>query len=370
MRRVLGVITTNLRRRFGRTLLTAMGIAVGVATIVALLALSSGLERKAGELVRLGQADLGVFQKNAADPTTSVLPLSLVGRLEARPEVASATPLLLVVDGIPKAPAAVVFGADPKGFVMGRLVLLSGRLPRPGEVVVGDKLAHDLELAPGAGLKVRKRPLPVSGIYHSGILFEDEGAVVPLATAQRIDGRGIDEATTIAVQISKSVRHSVAEKRLKAAFPNIQVIGDPSEAARAGANSVLISKAVLLIVALALIIGGLSVANTMVMAVLERQQEIALLATIGWSPTRLAGLILGEAIGVSLLGAGLGLLLGIVGSDLLAHALGLSEFVTPRVTAWNLGQGLLIGIGIGVLGGLYPTWRVSRMAPVQVLGRA
>ena len=367
---MVGVIATNLRRRFGRTLLTAMGIAVGVATIVALLALSAGLERKAGELVRLGQADLGVFQKDAADPTASVLPLSLIDRLEARPEVASATPLLLVIDALPKAPAAVVFGADPKGFVMGRLVLLSGHLPGASEVVVGDQLAKDLHVKPGQRLKIKKRVLTVSGTYHSGILFEDTGAIMPLASAQRLEDRGFDEATTIAVQLTKTVRHSTAEKRLQAAFPSIQIIGDPSDAARAGANSVLISKAVLLIVALALIIGGLSVANTMVMAVLERQQEIALLATIGWSPTRLAGLILGESVGVSLLGAGMGLLLGVVGSKALADALGLSAFVTPHVTAWALGRGLLIGIGIGVLGGLYPTWRVSRLAPAQVLGRA
>jgi putative ABC transport system permease protein len=367
---MVGVIATNLRRRSARTLLTAMGIAVGVATIVALLALSSGLERKAGELVRLGQADLGVFQKDAADPTASVLPLSLVKRLEARPEVESATPLLLVIDALPKAPASVVFGADPNGFVMGRLVLLSGRAPGAGQVVVGDQLARDEHLSVGDVLAVKKHPLTVSGIYHSGILFEDTGAIMPLAAAQRLEDRGFDEATTIAVQLTKTVSHSTAEQRLKAAFSSIQIIGDPADAARAGANGVLISKAVLLIVALALIIGGLSVANTMVMAVLERQQEIALLATIGWSPARLSGLILGEAVGVSLLGAGIGLLLGVVGSNALAHALGLSAFVTPHVTAWGLGRGLLIGIGIGVLGGLYPTWRVSRLAPVQVLGRA
>ena len=71
-------VFANLRRRPGRTLLTALGTALGIATIVALLAVADGAKRSAGGLVHLGDSDLGLFQKNAADPTTSVLPLSLV----------------------------------------------------------------------------------------------------------------------------------------------------------------------------------------------------------------------------------------------------------------------------------------------------
>ncbi len=60
---------------------TAAGIAVGVAAIVALLALSDGLNQTAGQLVHLGRADLGLFQKGASDPTASALPLSLLPRV-------------------------------------------------------------------------------------------------------------------------------------------------------------------------------------------------------------------------------------------------------------------------------------------------
>ena len=65
---MLGLIKANVFRRSARTALTAAGIAVGVAAIVALLALSAGLNNTAGQLVHLGRADLGLFQRDAGDP--------------------------------------------------------------------------------------------------------------------------------------------------------------------------------------------------------------------------------------------------------------------------------------------------------------
>ena len=70
-----------LRRRPMRTFLTALGTALGIATIVALLAVAGGAQQTAGKFLNLGSSDLGLFQKDAADPTTSVLPISLVSRL-------------------------------------------------------------------------------------------------------------------------------------------------------------------------------------------------------------------------------------------------------------------------------------------------
>jgi putative ABC transport system permease protein len=91
---------------------------------------------------------------------------------------------------------------------------------------------------------------------------------------------------------------------------------------------------------------------------------------MGWSPQRVATLVVGEGIGVSLLGAAIGLLLGVIGSQLLVDAIGVGAYVSPSITAWGLGRGLLVGVSIGVLGGLYPAWRVTRMPPLKGLARA
>ena len=122
------------------------------------------------------------------------------------------------------------------------------------------------------------------------------------------------------------------------------------------------------VAALALIVGGLGVTNTMAMAVLERERELALLSAVGWRRARIALLVLGEGVATSMLGAALGLLLGVLGADALNRALDVSSVVSPHVTLWTIGQALLIGVAIGVLGGLYPAWRGTSVSPTRVLG--
>lgn len=365
---MLSLITTNLTRRPARTLLTALGIGVGVATIVALLSLTRGLQNTANGLVHLGGSDFGVFQSGVGDPTTSVLPDTFVKRLEREPGVARATPLLLVTGGIAADQGAIVFGADPKGYFAQRLLFLSGGPAGPGQVMVGDTLAKELHLRPGRPLAISKHAFVVAGIYHAGIQFEDTGAVLQMPDAQALAGRPREE-TAVVVGLAPGAHNGRTAAQIVRHFPGTQVIGDAEQASRAGANSVLISNAILAFVVVALIVGGISVTNTMAMAILERQAELAVLSTVGWSSARVALLILGEGVCVSLIGAAIGLFLGVIGSDLLVKALAVGDYVTPSITAWGLGRGLLVGVAIGVLGGLYPAWRVTRMRPLKALAR-
>jgi putative ABC transport system permease protein len=366
---MLALILTNLRRRVGRTVLTSFGVGVGVATIVALLSVSAGLTRAAAGLVNLGGSDLGVFQAAVADPTASLLPLSLVHKLDQNPHIAAATPLLLIVGKVKGSPPSFVFGAQPDGFVARRLIYVEGRPARGSEVVVGSVLASSLHLHTGGTLVVGGHALRIVGVYHSGVPYEDDGAFLPLAFAQRLVGDQ-GEATTIAVELAPGVSKAMAQRSIERQLPHTNVFIDPGEAARAGANTVLIQNATLVFIVIALIVGGISVTNTMAMAVLERQGELALLSAMGWSAGRVATLIVGEGVAVSLIGAGLGLLLGVLGSQLLVGVLGVGEFVSPAITAWGLGRGLLVGVSIGVLGGIWPAWRVTRMPPLKGLARA
>jgi len=362
-----GVILANLLRRPGRTLLTALGTALGVATIVALLAVTDGLRQTAGQLVHLGRADLGLFQSDAADPTTSVLPLSLIPRLRATPGVADAVPILLLSEAVPGDPAALVFGSPPDGFLRQRLVLSAGRQPSgPGEIAIGDRLAAELHLRPGATTKISGHRERVVGIYHSGVPFEDEGVMMGLKEAQRIGGRP-QEATTIAVQLSPNASPSAMKQRLKQRFPGLVAISEPSEALRTGVNGQLISQAATVIVVLALIIGGIAVMNTMLLATLERRGDFAIMAAVGWSSPQVAGLVLAESLATGLIGAGIGLGLGAASAGPLVSALGAADYVHPQLSGWGFGQGLLVGGAIGVVGGLYPAWRVTRLRPAAVL---
>ncbi len=363
------ILVSNLWRRPGRTAFTALGIALGVATIVALLSLGEGLKKTAGGLVHLGDADFAVFQHGVEDPTASFLPDRLVARVERVPGVARAAPILMLVEKIPSQPSSIVFGTPPDGSMQQRLVMLSGSRPtRGGEIALGDRLARQMHRGPGDVVKVGSKRLRVTGVYHVGQFFVDYGAVTDLHQAQRIVQR-LGEISTVAVQVAASAHTATVARAVGRALPGTDVLANPEQAARAGANGQLVHKTVLLLVAVALIIGGIGVTNTMAMAVLERSRELALLSAVGWSPGQVSGLVLAEGVAVSVLGAGVGLLLGVLGAGGLTDALGVSTVVTPQVTAWSMGRGLITGIAIGVLGGLYPAWRVSRLPAEDLLAR-
>ncbi len=358
-----------LRRRPGRTFLTSLGTALGIATIVALLAVGQGAQDAGNQFFHLGASDLGLFQKDAADPTTSILPESLLTTLRQTPGIAAATPLILLVGDIKPEPGAIVFGADPGGFLLHRLVFTSGRMFGQGEqAVVGDQLAAQMHLRVGGTLTVARRRLLVTGIFHIGVAFQDGGAFVPLALAQQISGRQ-SEATTIAVKLGVGTRPAAATRFLTRRFPGITVIGEGQEAPRAGANAQLLSKTSFVIAVLALLIGGIGVMNTMLMSVVERRAEFALLSAVGWSAVQIVQRVIVEGVLTTLLGAMVGLLFGVIGAQLLVRALGAQAFVSPHVTAWALGRALLIGVLIGVVGALYPAWRAARVSPARVLAQ-
>lgn len=365
---MIGLIALNLVRNRGRTALTAAGIAIGVATIVALLALTQGLKQSVGGLSNLGHADLGLFQSGVADPTVSNLPESMVARVEQQPGVREAAAISLVTDAVPADPSAIVFGVEPDSFVGRRLVVGEGSRPRAGEVMVGDGFASGQGVEPGDTVVLKGEPFRVAGVYHAGVGFEDAGIVASIPLATRLAGERLG-VTTIAVTLEPQASEDAVSSELRRAFPGTMTIANPGQAARANPSFGIITKAVLVIAVLALVLGAIAVTNTMAMAVLERQRELALLAAIGWTPRQVGAIVVGEGAGVGLLGAAIGVGLGVLLSQLIVSLLEAGDFVSPVLTLWGLGRGILIGLAIGILGGIYPAWRVTRQPPAELLGR-
>src|SRR5689334_1653305 len=187
-----GLVRKNLFRRPARTLLTAAGVSLGVALIVALLSITQGVHRTAGDLIHIGRADFGVFQSDVSDLTRSYLPQELETSLHSVHGVDKTANVKLYV-----APQGLVFGFDPHEFAMQRFVMIAGRRPRaPIEAVVGDGSNHAL----GTSVAVGTRHFPVVGIFHSGDRFVDNGVVLPLPTVQTL-ARRPREVTTIGVTV-------------------------------------------------------------------------------------------------------------------------------------------------------------------------
>ena len=362
------LILVDLRRHTARTVLTALGIAIGVATIVALLALSSGIDRSAAGLINLGGAELGMFQAGVGELTASSLPETLVPRVRRRPGVADATAIAVATGELRQRPSFLVFGVEPQSFVYRSLVFVGGRgAVGPREAVLGDAAAAALKLDVGDDLRLSVGTFRVVGIYHAGVPFEDQGAALPLRVVEQIRGRPGD-ATTIAVKLERGARAGEVGERLGRAFPGTVSISQPGQVSRVDTNSLLIRKAATLFVALALIIGGIAVMNTMLMAVFGRASEFALLLAVGWPRRLLAQLVLAEGLILSLAGAVVGIALGIAAGELLVRTFDASALVSPHFEAWGLARALIVAAAMGTLGSLYPAWWVTRLTPSQALG--
>jgi putative ABC transport system permease protein len=348
-----GLVLRNLSRRPVRTLLTAAGVALGVALIVALLSISAGTQRTASDLIHVGRSDFGLFQSGVADATRSLLPVSLERQVARDPDVAQAAGIFLLV-----AKPGLVIGLDPRQFTWQRMTLVRGS--RDG-ALIGDRFPGRV----GETLVLEGRSFRVGGVFHTGDRFEDNGIVLPLPAVQQLAKRP-GEVTSIGVTVRLGARPADVAKRLERRY-GVTAIVEPGQAVKVDTSSRVILSVGWVISVLALIVGGIGVTNTMAMSVFERVGEIGVLRAIGWRGRRIAALIVCEALGIALLALALGLALGVLAAYVFADRSGLSSLVTPRFTAGVFAWGLAFALGVGVTGAAYPTWRALRLSPIEAL---
>jgi putative ABC transport system permease protein len=358
-----GLVIRNLLRRRVRTTLTAAGVALGVGLIVALLSIANGAKRTADELIHVGRADFGLFQAGTSDLTLSRLPGSLAEKLAREKGVAKTAPIYLL-----NTKALLVFGYERGGFPAQRMVVVQGGRASGDEALVGDHAASRLHLRPGAKLRLGKRAFRVAGVYHSGNAFVDNGAVLPLPVVQLLAGRPGD-VTTIAVTVTPGQQPRQVAKRIERDFPGTVAVTEPGQAVKIDTSSRLIVTTGWIISLLALIVGGIAVTNTMAMSVFERVREIGILRAVGWPTRRIAALIVSEAIAICLLALAVGLALGYAAAELFTAGGETASLLEPDFTAGVFAWGLAFALGVGLIGAAYPTWRATRLTPIEALRR-
>lgn len=363
----------NLLRRKIRTLLTVLGISIGVAAIVALSALAAGLETGYNAMLTGSKADLILSQPDTFDISYSSIDESVGAALLAAPEVAEVSGMIQGFTQTEGEPIFFVFGYPQDSFILGRFQIVDGvdlnsheaQKARPKPILLGSSAAEVLDKSVGDTLRITGSAFRIVGIYQTGDIFEDSGAILDLSEAQALVGKP-RQVSLFYIRLKDTSLSQRFIKRVERQYPDLSLSGI-QEFADQQSMSNMLRGYVWAIGGLAIIIGGVGMMNAQLMSVMERTREIGVFRAVGWSKMRIMWLILGESIAVSIIGGVIGVGLGWLLLYLLSRQTVLLGGGTSSINADLLIQAFSIVILLGLVGGLYPAWRASRMQPVEAL---
>ena len=381
------IVLMNLRsipQRLGASLVIVIGIGGVVGVLVAMLSMSTGLDKT---LTATGDPDRAIILRGGSDgELASFLDRASSTLIRQDPAVARGAdelPLasgeLIVITEVPRkgdtsGANVSLRGVEPAGFVLRPEVqLIAGRHFRPGlrELIVGAGAVEQFDgLVLGSKLKFRGSYWTVVGHFRSGDAHDSE-LWADLETAQSAFGRS--GVSSVLVKLTSRDAFDSLKRRLSA-DPQLNVdVKTEREffsAQSAGTTRVIriITTVVTIIMAIGALFGAL---NTMFSAVSARTAEIGTLRALGFGSAPVVASVMAEAMALSvaggLLGAGIAYLLfngysvSTLGGNFTQIAFNFA--VTPILVA----QGLIWALGIGFIGGLFPAVRAARLPVTEAL---
>jgi putative ABC transport system permease protein len=380
---LLRVGAVGLRTRRLRAALSALGIAIGIASMVAVLGLSES--SRAGLLNQLDRLGTNLLTASpghtlggddATLPETTQDSLRRVGGVQRVDSVRGIDATVRRTNKIdPEETGGIsVDAADPGllqtlGGSMLRGRFLNGANGRTRSVVLGSEAAQQLGVdRPGAQVYIAGRWWTVLGIMAPLELAPDldRAALMGYDVAVR-ELNAERSASTVYLRADPSAVERIHELLPSAAnpeHPEEVEVSRPSDAlaARAQADKAL-TGLFLGLGAVALLVGGIGIANTMVISVLERRSEIGLRRALGATRGHVRAQFLVESLLLAAGGGLAGLLIGSLVTGAYASARGWTAVVPPEALAGGLGAALAIGAAAG----LYPAGRAARLSPTEAL---
>lgn len=360
------IVIRGLIRRPVRTGLTLVGISIGIAAVVALVGLASGYEKSMQK--QLDSIGIDVVVSNMSGGfLPKVFDASLQTKIAKLPKVGQTTTVLMQMQSVEDSPMMMVSGREWGGFTWDKLTVVDGRMPHDGAehaVLLGRMAAEVLKKKVGDKVQIEAEELPVVGIVDGRAVVENGAIMLSLQVLQEVTSNE-GKANFVDVRVTPgSTKQEVAAlcDEIKKIFPEgramvaNEVVGSSQGFRIARAMSWSTSL-------LAITVGVLGVMNTMLMTVFERTHEIGILLAVGWKRKRIVYMILSESALLGFLGGVAGVGLGALGIGVLEQTTGVRGMLEPDLSPKLLLVSVAIAVVVGVISGLYPAWRSSRLSP-------
>jgi putative ABC transport system permease protein len=362
------LIVLNVARRPIRALLGAAGIAFGVAAMLTVLSIVLGAIGMF-EKILSNDSHYLIFEKNVSDLFFSSVPVNCAEEVRALPNVAEAHPLLFGIVSSEDKPVITCFGLEATDPRIREAAWIEGK---PGsftndatQIFLGSRAATFLEAQAGDEIPIGKDTFIVGGVLRLTNGFEDGGVFMPLPLAQQFFRReGL--SSIIAVKLEDPSQGKGFEEAVAARYDDLIALKN-EEFRQSYSQFKILTATAWAVGGCAFLLGGMGVANTMLMSVFTRIREIAILRVTGFSKRQVAGMILGESLLLAVVGAVAGFGLGYGGLTLMQNVPQLNGYIQPRFDALIIGGVVLVAFATSLTGAFYPAWRASRIQPAEAL---
>lgn len=375
-----------------RSVLTALGVIIGVASIILLLSISNGLQSYVqGQFEKIGSNSVFVipgkfeFAAGGGPPrVVNKLTLDLADSIykEKGSAIEDVLPMLEIGATArhgSKTEITTLVGTKSSYFKIGDIKTQSGRLFTDRDdnggrrvAVVGTTIAKNLygtEEVLGKKISLSKQNFTVIGVMAvqgnvAGVDIDNQ-VIIPIKSARRLTGS--DQINSIMVRSTSAETIDEAKARIEKILLRTLSEDDFSiltqEQLLASILQILgvLTAALGGIAAISLVVGGVGISNIMLVSVTERTREIGLRKAVGAKPRDILTQFLFEAVILSLAGGCIGLVLGFLGS------LVVSQFLQASVPLWAVFLGIGFSSSVGIVFGVVPAVRASRLDPIVAL---
>ncbi len=389
----------NLRNRFSRSLLTLLGISIGIMAIISLLALGEGMQQAiTGELSSLSDVIIvstggDVFSAFGGGGSTGEYftqrDIAVIERLQGVKDVSTQLSGYAVAEYNGKKTIVSLTGME---IGVMRLQYASQNLDEgeflndgdQNKIMIGYSIAHDTfdaDISVGGRIKINGEKFFVSGIFGKqgfGGVSSDSNLLMSTRDFQKLTGQSnisliylrvenVNDAESIASTIQNAINENHGRKDFATATTMTSIL-ETVQSITGLLQVVLVG-----IASIALVVASIGIMNTMLTSVMERTREIGIMKAIGATNLDIMSIFIFEGMLLSSVGGIIGIILGVFGSQGLTLILnnvmtmGPSMNLTPIITISSVVLAVTVSLIVGVLSSLYPAWKAARMSPIEAV---